>query len=149
MNISRFEPWNLVSLLQHDMSSDSLGRRARTTTRNDENDVSNWVPSVDILEEEGRFVLRADVPGVKAADINIEMDKGVLSVSGNRPAENLDASKSVQKLERVNGKFSRRFTLPDTADFESISAMCADGILEVVIPKLPEIQARRIAVKAA
>jgi len=138
MKIARFEPWSTIDFLHRD-----LNRAASQDT------TAGWVPAVDIIEEKGRFLLRADVPGVNAADIDVSMDAGVLAVSGVRQAEERAENTDVQRTERTTGRFLRRFTLPETADAESITARTSNGILEVVIPKLPEIQARRITVEAA
>ncbi len=146
MNIARFEPWNFVDLLHRDL--DRLAER-RGVVDSDHSPVADWVPAVDIVEEQGRFVLRADVPGVNAEDIDVSMDAGVLSVSGERHAVAPSEDTGVQRIERATGRFLRRFTLPETADADGIAAKCANGILEVTIPKTPEIQARRITVEAA
>jgi len=138
MRIARFEPWPAIDLLQRDLH--------RAAPRAAE---ARWSPAVDIIEEKDRFLLRADVPGVNAADIDVSMDAGVLTVSGVRLAEECGEDTDVQRTERSTGRFSRRFTLPETADADSITAKSNNGILEVVIPKLPEVQARRITVEAA
>ena len=111
--------------------------------------MTDWVPAVDIIEEKERFVLRADVPGVTPADIDVSMDAGVLTIAGQRVQEKHGEDAGLQRMERVSGRFFRRFSLPDTADAENISAQCRNGILEVAIPKQPQVQARRIAVQAA
>ena len=149
MNISRFEPWNLANLLQHDVSRLAPRQRVLRTDANGENVTANWLPPVDIIEEEARFLLRADVPGVKAEDIEIDLEKGVLSISGNRATEQYEDEQNVQRQERRSGRFLRRFSLPDTTDTEDVTATCADGILEIVIAKQAEVQARKIMVKAA
>lgn len=146
MNIARFEPWTFVDLLHRDL--DRLADR-RGVTGNDQSAVADWIPAVDILEDDSRFLVRADVPGVVPADINVSMDSGVLNISGERRAENRDENAGVQRVERATGRFFRHFTLPETADAEGITAKCSNGILEVSIPKAPEIQARRITVEAA
>lgn len=146
MNIARFEPWTFVDLLHRDL--DRLAER-RNQPDNDYSAVADWVPAVDIIEEKQRFVLRADVPGVNAEDIDVSMDNGVLSISGERHAIATTDDSGVQRIERATGRFLRRFTLPDAADAETIAARCSNGILEVTIPKMPEIQARRITVEAA
>ncbi len=144
MNIARFEPWTLVDMMHRDL--DRLVGQRRVA---DDSPVTDWVPAVDILEEKDRFVLRADVPGVAAEDIDVSMDAGVLNLSGKRRAEERREDSGLQRIERATGRFFRRFTLPETADAEGITARCSDGILEVVIPKTPEIKARRITVEAA
>ena len=146
MNIARFEPWTFVDLLHRDLDRLVGDRRVN---RDDQSAVADWVPAVDIIEEKDRFVLRADVPGVNAEDIDVSMDNGVLSISGERHAIAPGDDTGVQRIERATGRFLRRFTLPDTANAESVSAKSSNGILEVVIPKAPEIQARRINVEAA
>lgn len=138
MRIARYEPWPFVDLINRD-----LNRIANRTAG------TRWVPAVDIIEEPDAFLLRADVPGVDNADIDVSMDNGVLSVSGERRAEERKEDTGTQRIERATGRFLRRFTLPDTADAKRITAKSRNGILEVTIPKLPEIQARRISVEAA
>ena len=86
---------------------------------------------------------------MKPEDIAVNMENGVLSVSGERHNETSDETQGMRRVERVSGKFYRRFNLPETADAEEISAKSANGILEVVIPKQPEIAARRITVESA
>jgi len=145
MNVVRFEPWSLIDHLQRD-----LGRRTlRNFGATDGNAVSDWVPAVDVVELAERFLVRADVPGVDPADIDISMDKGVLSVAGERHADDRTEADGVQRYERVSGRFCRRFTLPETAAADGITAKSANGILEISIPKQPEVRARRIAVDAA
>ena len=146
MNIARFEPWSFVDLLDRDF--DRLAQH-RDLAGGDGSLVADWVPAVDIIEEKNQFVLRADVPGVNPEDIDVSMDNGVLSVSGERLRIAPDEDTGVQRIERATGRFLRRFTLPETVDAETIAAKCRNGILEVTIPKAPEIQARRITVEAA
>ena len=102
-----------------------------------------------MVEEKTRFVLRADLPGVDPQAITVSMDKGVLSLSGERAREEADETDGIRRYERRSGKFFRRFTLPESADAEGISAKSANGILQIAIPKQAEVQARRIAVEAA
>jgi len=146
MNIARFEPWTFVDMLHRDLDR-IAGQRGMQSGA--ENSVADWVPAVDILEENERFVLRADVPGVNAEDLDISMDAGVLSLSGERRAEERTEDSGVQRVERATGRFFRRFTLPETTNADGITARCKDGVLEVSIPKVPEVQARRITVEAA
>ena len=149
MNVASYEPWSLISLLHQNPDQFASRRVRRADHSANSSSVADWVPAVDIVEQNDRFLLRADVPGVKAEDIDVNMEKGVLSVSGVRQAEGTDDADGMRRLERVSGKFYRRFNLPETADAEEISATSANGILEVVIPKQPAIQARKITVEAA
>lgn len=106
---------------------------------------SQWVPRVDIKEEANRFVLYADIPGVNPEDIEVQMDKGMLTIKGERREEARE-NESFSRIERRHGSFHRRFALPDSADPEGISASGQNGVLQIVIPKRPETTPRRIQV---
>ncbi len=138
MNIARFEPWSYADFFSQDL------KRLATDPA-----VTQWVPAVDIVEEKGRFVVHADVPGVRPEDIEVTMDAGVLTVAGVRHPGSRDEAVQQRRTERASGRFLRRFTLPESTDSDKITARCRDGILEVSVPKLPEIQARHITVEAA
>jgi len=149
MNISRFEPWSLVNVLHRDLDGVSAGQFALADDAKRNTNVANWIPAVDIVEEKDQFVLYADIPGVKPDDINVSMEKGVLSISGQRSADANEETKTVRKRERNAGIFYRQFTLPESANGEEISAASDLGTLKVVIAKQPQIKSRRIMVKSA
>lgn len=107
---------------------------------------SQWVPRVDIREEADRFVILADLPGVDPQQVEVLMDKGILSIKGERSSETTEQSERFSRIERRYGSFHRRFALPDTADAEGIVATGHNGVLEVVIPKRAESTPRRIQV---
>jgi HSP20 family protein len=132
MTIVRYEPWRLVNRLQQEFDSNLA-----------------WIPSVDVREEDDRFVVQADLPGVTAKDIEITTDKGVLTLRGERKSETKSEGKGFERVERVAGSFLRRFTLPETANVEGISARHVNGVLEVTIPKQAQVQPKRINVEAA
>ena len=117
-------------------------------TRGDESSVvtSQWAPPVDIVEERDRFVLYADIPGVDPQDIEVQMDRGLLTIKGVRSGSAQMDDGRYSRIERMHGTFHRRFALPDSADPEGISASGHNGVLQVVIPKRPESQPRRIQV---
>ena len=107
---------------------------------------SQWTPHVDIREEVDRFVLLADIPGVEPGDIEVQMDKGMLAIKGERSLESRNEGASFSRVERRHGTFHRRFALPDSANPEGITASGRNGVLEIVIPKRPETTPRRIQV---
>lgn len=107
---------------------------------------SQWIPRVDIKEETNRFLLYADIPGVDPQDIEVQMDKGMLTIKGERRGEAVLESESFSRIERRHGSFHRRFALPDSADPEGISASGRNGVLQITIPKRPETTPRRIQV---
>ena len=119
--------------------------------QNDESDASSvvtsqWAPRVDIKEEDQRFVIFADVPGVDPAEIEVSMEKGILTIKGERTVEKQEQNGRFTRVERTHGSFHRRFALPDSADAEGISATGKHGVLEIVIPKKAETAPRRIAI---
>jgi HSP20 family protein len=107
---------------------------------------AQWVPRVDIREEAERFVILADLPGVDPAQIEINMDKGILSIKGERKAEEADGRR-YSRQERAQGVFFRRFALPESANPDGIAATGRNGVLEISIPKRPEASPRRINVQ--
>ena len=108
---------------------------------------SEWTPRVDIKEEAQRFVIQCDIPGVDPKDIEVHMEKGMLSIKGERKTESVTETDRYTRVERSHGLFHRRFALPDSADADGISASGKHGVLEITIPKKPELTPRRIDVK--
>ncbi|HET7921690.1 MAG TPA: Hsp20/alpha crystallin family protein [Gammaproteobacteria bacterium] len=144
MSMIRYEPWSLMTQLHNEMN-----RLFERTPDESAQAATDWVPTVDIKEEVERFVIRADIPGVDPKDIEVTMEDGVLTLRGERRDESREAHEGWRRVERVSGRFFRRFTLPDTADAEGVSAHGAHGVLEIVIPKHARVQPKRITVKAA
>ena len=107
-----------------------------------------WAPAVDIKEEDGAYVVHADIPGVDPKNIELNMENGVLTLRGERKSEVKEEKDNYHRIERVTGSFYRRFTLPDTADSDNISAKYTNGVLEVRIPKQEKVQPRRIQVQS-
>ncbi len=108
----------------------------------------DWTPAVDIKEENNSYVIHADVPGIKPEDIDLSLEDGVLTIRGERKFDNEETKDGYKRVERVRGTFYRRFNLPDTADQESVSANCKDGVLEVVINKQEKVLPKKIKVNA-
>lgn len=144
----RHDPWSLMTRLQGDIDR-ILENRMRGVDDTSAGAVADWTPAVDIREEDNRFVLEADIPGIEPEDIEITMEDGVLTLKGQRMIRARDDGNGYRRIERVSGSFYRRFTLPDTADSEAIEARFNHGVLEVSIPKLPKVQPRRIDVKVS
>lgn len=141
MNMTRYEPWSVLTQLQREM--DSLLRRDSDTT----SAVSDWVPAVDIRETPDAWLIHADIPGVKVEDIEIHMENGVLSISGKREFDNTEEKEGYKRVERVRGRFHRRFSLPDTANGDKISAKTNNGVLDITIPKQEKVLPRKIEVQ--
>ena len=148
MNIVRYEPWNMLRRFQDDVNR-LLGESAvREDVDSDQSNVvtSHWAPAVDIKEEDKRYLLRADVPGVDPKDIEVTLEKGVLTIKGERRHEEAKEGNGYKRVERSYGTFYRRFSLPDSVDAEGVTATGKNGVLEVSIPKQEKVQPRRIEV---
>lgn len=105
-----------------------------------------WTPSVDIAETENELTLKADVPGVKLEDINIEVENGTLSISGSRTYQSDESKGGYHRQERSYGAFHRAFVLPETVDIDQVSASLDNGVLSVVLPKKELAKPRTIKV---
>ena len=134
MNMVRYDPWHTMQQLQREMSS-VFNRRLSNEDENLPVAASDWAPAVDIKEEDKQFRIQADIPGVEPEDIEVHMENGVLTISGEREAEHKEEKEGYKRIERSYGSFMRRFSLPETADPESIKAKSKNGALEVVVAK--------------
>ncbi len=149
MNSSRQSMWN-QNLGSNDAFREAFGRFFGVGDSDQSTvETSQWAPRVDIREEDKRFVILADVPGVDPATIEVSMDKSILTIKGERKAVDDTAGNKLTRQERVYGTFHRRFSLPESADAENISAHGKYGVLEISIPKKPETTPRRITINAA
>lgn len=111
-----------------------------------ENENLTWAPQVDIKEEKERFLVRADLPGIEAKDVEITLENGMLTIRGERREERKEEDAGYRRVERFTGQFFRRFALPDATDPDKVKAHMDKGVLEVEIPKAKESLSRRIEV---
>ena len=119
-----------------------------------ENDSSSatamWIPLVDIHEYADRFELYVDLPGVDPASVDLTLDSGILTLSGDRPQPVRKAGEEARgrRVERGHGQFYRRFVLPDTVDSDKVNASGSHGVLTVTIPKQAKAQPRKIQIES-
>ncbi len=142
MLLTHYAPYGLFGQLNNEVNRMLAGNRG--TRRVDIE--REWTPAVDIREEADRFVLVADIPGVARDNVDITLDKGVLTIKGERSARHGEEDREYRRRERIHGAFMRQFTLPDTVDAQHISATVADGVLEIVIAKAEKPQPKKISV---
>lgn len=147
MALVSYDPFGTLSKLHQEVNR-AFQNRISGLESDDTSSVatSNWTPAVDIEEQTERFVITADIPGVAPEDIEVTMDNGILTIKGERNDEKSVEQNGFRRVERVSGSFYRRFTLPDSANPEGITAHGKHGVLEIVIPKGEKAKARRIAV---
>ncbi len=146
MSISAYDPFGTANLPREIERLLGLGRPARAEEPGIVH-AADWVPPVDIEEDEKGFTILADLPGVGTQDIEITMDRGVLTLKGSRPSVSEADRERLRHAERPRGTFLRRFTLPDTADTGKIAARVNDGVLVLEIPKAVKSQPSRIPVQ--
>src|SRR5919198_6771943 len=143
MALVRWEPMRELNTLQTEMNRlfnsffDEGGRNGERR---------RWAPAVDLVEREDSLVLRADLPGLKEEDVQIEVRDNVLTISGERRAEFEDSEQGYYRIERAFGSFSRSLTLPEGVDSDKIDASFENGVLEVKIPKPEARKPKRISI---
>jgi HSP20 family protein len=143
MALVRYDPWNMLDQFRREMD------RMYETRGGEEREIatSDWVPAVDVREDADCFVITADIPGVDPKDVEVNSEGGQLTIKGQRDLEKKEQHEGYKRVERAYGSFFRRFTLPDTADVEKITAKTNHGVLEVRIPKHEKLQPRKITVE--
>ena len=146
MRTTIYEPFSTFRRLQGEMNR-AFENAAVAPDDTSTSAVAHWSPAVDVHEEADRFVISADVPGVRPDAIEITMENVVLTLSGERQTP-VHEEKTItsRRIERSYGSFYRRFALPDTADAERIEAHSADGVLVITLPKKEQLKARKIKV---
>jgi HSP20 family protein len=108
--------------------------------------IGAWMPRINVLEHEGTLILRAELAGVDAESIEVTQEGRVLTLSGSRTLTTEEFTGTAHRREILEGDFERKVRLPRGIDPESITATSNDGILEVVVPLLPEVQPRKVTV---
>jgi HSP20 family protein len=149
----RYDPLNTLRQLQTDLdrifSAGNQGLMGAPSENGESTATSNWMPAVDIADDEKAYHVHVDLPGVDADDIDVAMDNGVLTIKGKRESEDSQEGPNWKRIERVRGTFFRRFTLPENVDADNIQARCRNGVLEVTVPKREEQPGKRIKVEQA
>lgn len=145
MQMVRYNPWG-VGELQNEIN------RLFSNWGDNESSAATagWVPTVDIQEYDNRFQLFVDLPGVEPRAVDITLDNGVLTISGERNFPQVPEGEQMvnRRTERGQGRFHRRFILPETVDADKVKASDHNGVLEISIPKQAKAQPRRIKVAA-
>lgn len=148
MALIRWEPAREISSLQQEMNRlfntffdapASGGGAAAGGAR-------RWVPAMDLVETEDHFVLRADLPGVSEADVDLSLEENVLTLKGERKVEHESKGEGFYRVERATGAFSRSLTLPEGIDGDAITATFDKGVLEVRIPKPEQRKPRKLQI---
>jgi HSP20 family protein len=140
MELVRWEPFESLTNM-HSRINDLLDRSWMMKPA-----LATWYPPVDVLESKDAYLIHAELPGMKKEDFNLEVKDGTLTLSGERKSEKATDGVEYRSVERVEGKFSRTFSLPETVKHDEIRATYRDGILEIHVPKAEEAKPRQIEV---
>jgi HSP20 family protein len=148
MPVVRWDPVREIDTLQGEMNRLFSTFFDTPTSRggNGNGGVRRWIPAMDLVETGEHFVLKADLPGMTESDVNIEIEKNVLTISGERKAEHEEKHEGYYRLERSTGAFSRSLTLPEGIDAGAITASFDNGVLEVRVPKPVQAQPQRVQI---
>ncbi|MDH5356357.1 MAG: Hsp20/alpha crystallin family protein [Gammaproteobacteria bacterium] len=142
--------WNPFREMENMLERYNQATRRGISTLGLDTDIgfTEWAPTVDIEENDDNFMIKADLPGVTKDDIDIRLENGVLSISGEKRVEK-ETGKGTKhhRTERFHGSFSRRFTLPSEIDADHVNADYKDGVLSLTVPKIEEEKRKAIEIK--
>lgn len=139
--LTRWEPLREMARLQDEMSrlfDERLFKAGESV---------GWTPACDIYEDDEVVMLRFELAGVEAKDVEVRFDNGVLTLRGERKLEKEEKRDNYHRIELAYGTFTRSFSLPSTVDADKIRAESKNGILTVTLPKKAEAKPRSIQVK--
>lgn len=132
-NLTRWEPFSAMQDM-FDRFPSVFGRNPRFYAGNESN-LPEWAPSVDISETGQEYLIRAALPAVKKEDVEVTVENGMLTLSGERCQKEEHKDEKFHKVETFYGNFSRSFALPDATNATAISAESKDGVLTIHVPK--------------
>jgi HSP20 family protein len=107
-----------------------------------------WWPAIDVVEKDDKYTVKVELPGVKEEDIDVSVAGDMLTISGEKRAESEEKKKGYYYSESSYGSFSRSVTIPSTVNASKIDASFEQGVLEITLPKAPEVKPKKIKVAA-
>jgi HSP20 family protein len=145
MSVSRWDPFQDLQSFRDEMNrtfSRWFGRE-----EGEEPPTRRWVPSLDVTESKEAYHVDVEVPGVRPEDINVTVDRGMLTIQGERRSEEEKTDRSYHRVERRYGSFRRSIGLPSDVDPSRVQATYDNGVLRLEVPKTAASQPKRIEVK--
>ena len=146
MNLVKWNPWREMDTFSDRVNRIFNGTLFPDTWLSDDTSLSEWRPVADITDHESKIVIRAELPGVDKKDIHVDLKDNILTLEGERSHEKETKEEKYYHKERVYGKFSRSFRLPDGLNPDNIKADYKDGVLTIELPKPEEKKPKKIAV---
>ncbi len=147
MDLIQWKPFREVSRLRNEMDrlwDDYFGSGRRALRPMEE----DWMPAVDVSETGDKITIKAEVPGMEAKDIEINMVGDTLTIKGEKKLEREEKEENYHTVERSYGSFTRAMKLPATVDADKVEASYKNGVLTVVMPKKEEVKPKAIEIKA-
>ena len=146
-DLTRWDPFSELTSLQ-DRMNQLFSRQFGSSGRNSEQSLgfANFIPPVDIFEDDHNITIQAEVPGVSEKDLDIRLENNILIISGERKLENEEKKENFHRIERSYGRFSRSFSLPATVNPDSVNAEFDNGVLKITIAKSEEAKPRQIKI---
>ena len=141
MAVMRWDPWGEIALLQRDMNH-LLGRNSGRR-------VEGLIPPMDVFRTAEGLTVRLELPGLRIDDVDVSVNDGMLTVSGERKLDAGIADDAWVHRERPVGRFERSFGLPEGTDPQQIRAACDAGLLELHIPAAPERRPHKVQIKTS
>ncbi len=148
MNLTSWKPFNAI-MPMHDRINRLFEDEIAKGADRGSGTLSSWYPAADIYETKSGYIVKLEVPGISKDDIAVEFHENSLLVKGERKEEKEVNEEKYHRVERFYGSFSRNFIIPSDVAVDKINATLNDGILELVIPKSEEKEAKTIAINAA
>lgn len=146
MSLVRFDPFRDLRAMHNRVDRLFNEAASRRVEQSEEEPLrASWLPAVDVHENDNEITLRAELPGMKEDDIELTLDRGRLTVQGEKRLEKEDTDGEYRRIEASYGSFYRSFPLPDTVDQDNIDARFDNGVLHVTLPKVEAAKPKRIA----
>ncbi len=144
MSLVRWDPFRDLEALQEDVNR--LFQESMAKPRREAPAARVWAPPVDVVEDQDKILVKAELPGMKREDIDIELSGDTLTIRGERKFENEEKKDNYVRVERTYGRFQRTFTIGVPVKSDEVRAAYRDGILEVSIPKSEETKPKKVDV---
>ncbi|MBM4126715.1 MAG: Hsp20/alpha crystallin family protein [Nitrospira sp.] len=147
MTLVRWDPFRELEDMSERLNRVFARPAARTSGGKEQLTVADWIPTVDISETDGEYLIKAELPEVKKEDVKVTVEDGVLTLQGARHQEKEEKGKKYHRVERSYGSFVRSFTLPESVDEGGVKAEYKDGVLNLHLPKTEKVKPKAIEVK--